>query len=51
MIWVLVLKERRINILLILKGSRRLIFHGNFKDGAATVRVKAESGLLARRGR
>ena len=50
-IWVLVLRGRRINLLLIREGSGRLIFHGDFKNGAAATRAKAESGLLARRGR
>ena len=50
-IWVLVLRGRRINLLLIREGSRRLLFHGDFKDGAAAIRAKAESGLLARQGR
>ena len=31
--------------------SRRLLFHEDFKDGAVVIRAKAESGLLARRGR
>ena len=42
----LVLRGRRINLILIREGSRRLLFHGDFKDGAATIRAKAESGLL-----
>ena len=50
-IWVLVLRGRRINLLLIREGSRRLLFHGDFEDGAKTIRAKAESRLLARRGR
>ena len=48
-IWVLVLRGRRISLFLIHEGIGRLLFHGNFKDGAAT--IKAELGLLARRGR
>ena len=31
--------------------KRKTSFHGDFKDGAITIRAKAESGLLARRGR
>ena len=49
-IWVLVLRGGRINLLLIREGTERLLFHGDFKDGAAAIRAKAESGLLARRG-
>ena len=45
-IWVLLLRGRRIDLLLIQEGSKRLLFHGDFKDGAAAIRVKAESGLL-----
>ena len=50
-IWVLVLRGRRINLLLILEGSGRLLFHSDFKDRAEAIKAKAESGLLARRGR
>ena len=50
-IWVLVLRGMRINLLLIREGSGRLLFHRDFKDGAAAIRAKAESRLLARRGR
>ena len=50
-IWVLVLRGRRINLLLIREGSGRLIFHRNFKDVAVAIKARAESGLLARRGR
>ena len=45
-IWVLVLRGWRINLLLIREGSGRILFHGDFKDRAATIRGKAESGLL-----
>ena len=45
-IWVLVLRGRRINLFLIQEGSRRLLFHGDFKDGAMAIKAKAESGLL-----
>ena len=31
--------------------SRRLLFHTDFRNGAATIKAKAESGLLAIRGR
>ena len=48
-IWVLVLRGKRINLLLIREGSGRLLFHEDFKDGATTIKVKVESGLLARR--
>ena len=44
-IWVLVLRGRRINLLLIREGSGKLLFHGDFKDGAEAIRAKAESGL------
>ena len=37
--------------LLIQEGSGRLLFHEDFKDGVAAIKAKAESGLLARRGR
>ena len=47
-IWVLVLRGRRINLLLIREGGRRLLFHEDFKDGEAAIRAKAKSGLLAR---
>ena len=40
------LRGRRINLLLALGRSRRLLFRTNFRDGAATIKVKAESGLL-----
>ena len=50
-IWVLVLRGRIITLLLIREGSRRLLFHEDFKDRAATIRTKAALGLLARRGR
>ena len=45
-ICVLVLRGRRINLLLILEGSERLLIHGDFNDRAAAIRAKAESGLL-----
>ena len=45
------LKGRRINLLLALGRSRRLLFRADFKDGVAAIRVKAKSRLLARRGR
>ena len=45
-VWVLVLRGRRINLLLIREGSGRLLFHEDFKDGAAAIKAKAESGLL-----
>ena len=44
--WVLVLRGRRINLLLIRERSRRLPFHGDFRDGVMVIRVKAESWLL-----
>ena len=47
-IWLLVLRGRRINLLLIWEGSGRLLFHRDFKDGATTIKAKAESGLLDR---
>ena len=51
-IWVLVLREKRINLLLIWEGSGRLLFHGDFKDGTIEdIRAKAMSWLLARWGR
>ena len=47
-IWVLVLRGKRINLLLIRERSRRLLFHRDFRDGAAIIRskVKAKSGFL-----
>ena len=52
-IWVLVLRGRRINLLIIQEGSRILLFHRDFKDGVAAIKAKAKakSRLLARRGR
>ena len=50
-IWVLVLRGRRINLLLIREGSERIIFHRDFKDKAVAIRAKVELGLLAKRGR
>ena len=49
-IWVLVLTGRRINLLLIRERIRRLLFHEDFKDGAAAIKAKVESRLLARPG-
>ena len=48
---VLVLRGRRINLLLALGRSRRLLFRTDFKDAATAIRAKVESGLLARQGR
>ena len=48
---VLVLRGRRINLLLALGRSRRLLFRTDFKDGVAATRAKSESGLLAKQGR
>ena len=42
----LVLRGRRINLLLALGINRRLLFHADFKDGAAIIWAKAKSGLL-----
>ena len=50
-LWVLVLRGRKINLLLIREESERLLFHGDFKDGVAAINAKAESGLLSRWGR
>ena len=50
-IWALVLRGRRIDLLLALGRSKRLLFLTDFKDGATTIRAKAESELLARRAR
>ena len=50
-IWVLVLRGRRIDLLLIQEGSERLLFHRDFKDEAAAIKAKAESELLTRRDR
>ena len=44
------LRGRRINLLLALRRSRRLMFHTDFKDGVMAIKAKAELGLLARRG-
>ena len=49
-IWVLVLRGRRINLLLIRERIRRLLLYEDFKDGVAAIRAKAESRLLARPG-
>ena len=45
-IWVFVLRGRRIDLFLIREISIRLIFHGDFRDGAAIIWAKAQSGLL-----
>ena len=47
----LVLRGMRIDLLLALGRSRRLLFCMDFRDGATAIRAKAESGLLAKRGR
>ena len=44
-------RGRRINLLLALGRSRRLLLHMDFKDGATAIRAKAELRLLGRRGR
>ena len=44
------LRERRINLLIALGRSRRLMFRTDFKDGAVAIKAKAESGFLAKRG-
>ena len=50
--WVLVIRGRRTNRLLLAQERRRgLLFHERFKDRAAPIRVKARSGLLASQGR
>ena len=43
-------KTKENQSLLIRDGIGRLLFHRDFKDGAAAIRAKAKSGLLARRG-
>ena len=50
-IWVLAQRGRIINLLLIREGSRRIIFHEDFKDRTVAIRAKVESELQARRGR
>ena len=47
----LVAEGMRVNLLLVKEKSRRLMFHKDFKDRAATIRAKAELGLLVRQGR
>ena len=47
----LVTSGRKVNLLLVRERRLRLLFHEDFTDGATTIRAKAESGLLARRGR
>ena len=44
---VLVTRERRVNLLLVPKRSRRLLVHEGFKDRVADIRAKARLGLLA----
>ena len=41
-IWVLVLRRRRINLLLIQEGRRRLLFHWDFKDGAVVIKANRD---------
>ena len=48
---VLVARGRRTSLLLVWERSRRLLFRTDFRDEVATIRAKAESGLLARYGR
>ena len=48
---LIVTSGRKVNLLLVRERSTRLLFHEDFTDGATTIRAKAESGLLARRGR
>ena len=43
-------KRKENQFLLIREGSGRLLFHGDFKDGAEAIKTKAKSGLLARQG-
>ena len=45
---MLVLGGRGINLLLALGRSIRLLLHMDFRDGATTIRAKAESRLLVR---
>ena len=44
---VLVTRGRMVSLLLVWEISIRLIFHKDFRDGAATIRAKAIPGLLA----
>ena len=46
-IQVLVARGRRIILILVRERSKRLLFHEDFRDGVATIRAKAKSGLLA----
>ena len=50
-IWVLVLRGRRINLLLVIGRNRRIFFRTDFRDKAVVIKAKAESGLLAKQGR
>ena len=44
---VLVTRGRMVSLLLVWEISIRLIFHKDFRDGAAAIRAKAIPGLLA----
>ena len=48
-IWVLVLRERDINLLLVRERSRRLLVHKGYK--APVIRARDELGLPVKMGR
>ena len=49
--WVLVARGGRGNLLLVQERSRRLLFHEDFRDGAAANKAKARPGPLASQDR
>ena len=50
-IWVIVLRGRRINFLIVQERSRRLLFHEDFRDRAEAIRAKARLGSRLSRPR
>ena len=49
--WVLVRRERRINLLRAWERSRRLLFHEDIQYRAATIRAKARARIPIRQDR
>ena len=50
-IWVLVLRGRRINLLLVRERSIRLLSHEDFRDEAVAIKAKARPRLLTSQDR
>ena len=42
-------RRRRVSLLLVRERRKRIMFHEDFKDRAATIRAKAELRLLVRK--